>query len=119
MGGVEWALGWAGTPETTQEYIVALSPEEVARLAGLARIELTPEELEHLAPQLDVILESVASVAGLAADDIPPTSHAMPLTNVFRPDEVRPGLGVEQALAEAPASEDDRFRVPRILDQED
>ncbi|MGA4668530.1 Asp-tRNA(Asn)/Glu-tRNA(Gln) amidotransferase subunit GatC [Propionibacteriaceae bacterium Y1923] len=98
---------------------MALSPEDVARLAALARIELTDEEQVALAPQLDVILESVASVAALAGDDIAPQSHALPLTNVFRPDEVRPGLAAEAALAAAPASEDERFRVPRILDQED
>lgn len=98
---------------------MALSPQDVARLAALARIEMTDDELVALAPQLDVILESVASVAGLAGDDIEPQSHALPLTNVFRPDEVRASLGAAKALAAAPASEDDRFRVPRILDQED
>ncbi len=67
-----------------------LSPDDVAELARLARIELTPDELAHLAPQLDVILESVAHVSDVAADDIPPSSHALPLTNVFRPDVVRP-----------------------------
>ncbi len=94
---------------------MALSPEEVAELARLARIELTREELEHLAPQLDVILESVAHVADVAADDIPPTSHALPLTNVFREDVVVPSLPLEDVLAGAPASDLDRFRVPRIL----
>ncbi|MCW2805703.1 MAG: aspartyl-tRNA(Asn)/glutamyl-tRNA(Gln) amidotransferase subunit [Propionibacteriaceae bacterium] len=94
---------------------MALSPEDVADLARLARIALTREELEHLAPQLDVILESVAHVADVAADDIPPTSHALPLTNVFRDDVVVPSLPREEALAGAPAAELDRFRVPRIL----
>jgi aspartyl-tRNA(Asn)/glutamyl-tRNA(Gln) amidotransferase subunit C len=94
---------------------VALSPEDVADLARLARIALTREELEHLAPQLDVILESVAHVADVAADDIPPTSHALPLTNVFRDDVVVPSLPRAEALAGAPAAELDRFRVPRIL----
>ena len=94
---------------------MALSPEDVADLARLARIELTRNELEHLAPQLDVILESVAHVADVAADDIPPTSHALPLTNVFRADIVVPSLPREQVLAGAPASELDRFLVPRIL----
>lgn len=97
---------------------MALSPEDVARLASLARIELTDEELAHLAPQLDVILESVTSVAEVASADVEPTSHAMPLTNVFRPDEVRPSFDAARALSGAPASEDDRFRVPRILDEE-
>jgi aspartyl-tRNA(Asn)/glutamyl-tRNA(Gln) amidotransferase subunit C len=94
---------------------VALSPEDVAGLARLARIELSRDELEHLAPQLDVILESVAHVADVAAEDIPPTSHALPLTNVFREDVVRPSLPVAEVLSQAPASEGYRFRVPRIL----
>ncbi len=94
---------------------MALSPDDVAALARLARIEMTDEELAHLAPQLDVILESVASVSDVATDDIPPTSHALPLTNVFREDVVRPSLPVAEVLAGAPAAEQDRFRVPRIL----
>ncbi len=94
---------------------MALSPDDVAALARLARIEMTADELVHLAPQLDVILESVASVSDVAGDDIPPTSHALPLTNVFREDVVRPSLPVAEVLAGAPASEQDRFRVPRIL----
>jgi len=96
----------------------AITREEVAHLAHLARIDLTDAELDHLAPQLAVILESVASVSKVAADDIPPTSHAVPLTNVFRPDEVQPGLTAEEALAGAPEAEEQRFRVPRILGEE-
>ncbi len=97
---------------------MALTTEDVAGLARLARIELTDDELTLLAPQLDVILESVAHVADVTADDIPPTSHALPLTNVFRPDVVRPSLPRADALAGAPAAEQDRFRVPRILEEE-
>ena len=97
---------------------MALTPADVADLAKLARIELTPAELEHLAPQLDVILESVARVSEVAADDIPPTSHALPMTNVFRSDTVAPSLSRETVLSQAPAAEDDRFRVPRILGEE-
>jgi aspartyl-tRNA(Asn)/glutamyl-tRNA(Gln) amidotransferase subunit C len=97
---------------------MSLTRAEVAHLARLARIELTDAELDHLAPQLEVILGSVARVAEVVADDIPPTSHAVPLTNVVRPDEVGPSLTPEQALAGAPAVEDQRFRVPRILDEE-
>jgi len=65
-----------------------------------------------------VILESVASIQGVADDDVPPTSHPVPLTNVFREDVVVPGLTAEQALAGAPASDDQRFSVPRILGDE-
>ncbi|WP_408609299.1 Asp-tRNA(Asn)/Glu-tRNA(Gln) amidotransferase subunit GatC [Auraticoccus cholistanensis] len=97
---------------------MALTPEDVAKLAALARIDLTGEELQHLAPQLEGILEAVASVQQVADADIPPTSHALPLTNVFRPDEVRPSLPREDVLAGAPAAEEDRFRVPRILGEE-
>src|SRR6478752_7807537 len=95
-----------------------ISRDEVAHLADLARIDLSDDELDHLAPQLSVILESVASISGVAGDDIPPTSHPLPLTNVFREDVVVPGLTAEEALSGAPAVEDQRFSVPRILDEE-
>ena len=97
---------------------MALTPEDVAALARLARIDLTDEELAQLAPQLDVILESVARVSDVAAEDIPPTSHALPLTNVFRADVTAPSLPLAEVLAGAPAAEQDRFRVPRILGED-
>ncbi|HEX6517164.1 MAG TPA: Asp-tRNA(Asn)/Glu-tRNA(Gln) amidotransferase subunit GatC [Nocardioidaceae bacterium] len=95
-----------------------ISREDVAHLADLARIDLSDAELDHLAPQLAVILESVSSIREVAAQDVPPTSHALPLTNVFREDVVRPGLTPEEALAGAPAVEQQRFAVPRILGEE-
>jgi aspartyl-tRNA(Asn)/glutamyl-tRNA(Gln) amidotransferase subunit C len=95
-----------------------ITREDVARLAALARIDLTDAELDHLAPQLAVILESVAAVSAVAADDIPPTSHALPMENVMRADEVRGSLAPEQALAGAPEQEQQRFKVPRILGEE-
>lgn len=97
---------------------MALTPDDVAGLGRLARIELSPQELEQLAPQLDRILEHVAEVSRVATDDVVPTSHPQPLTNVFRPDEVHPSLPRADVLAGAPASEQDRFRVPRILGEE-
>jgi aspartyl-tRNA(Asn)/glutamyl-tRNA(Gln) amidotransferase subunit C len=96
----------------------AITRGEAAHLARLARLALDDEELDHYAEQLDVILASVARVADVAADDIPPTSHPMPLVNVTRPDLVTPSLAQADALAAAPAVEDGRFRVPRILDEE-
>ncbi|MFW6774012.1 Asp-tRNA(Asn)/Glu-tRNA(Gln) amidotransferase subunit GatC [Nocardioides sp. CPCC 205120] len=96
----------------------ALTREDVAHLADLARIDLSDAELDHLAPQLSVILESVASIQGVAGDDVPPTSHPLPLTNVFREDVVTPGLSAAEALAGAPAVEQQRFSVPRILGDE-
>ena len=95
-----------------------ITRDEVAHLANLARIDLDDAELDHLAPQLSVILESVASISGVAGDDVPPTSHPLPLTNVFREDVVAPCLTPEQALSGAPEVEQQRFSVPRILGDE-
>jgi aspartyl-tRNA(Asn)/glutamyl-tRNA(Gln) amidotransferase subunit C len=96
----------------------AITRAEVEHLARLARLALPADELEHYAGQLDVILSSVASISDVAAADVPPTSHPLPLTNVFRADEVRPSLDRAEVLGQAPAAEDGRFRVPRILDEE-
>ncbi len=92
-----------------------ISREHVAHLAHLARIDLSDAELDHLAPQLAVILESIAEISTVAADDIPPSSHALPLENVFRADENRPCLTAEEALSGAPEVDQQRFSVPRIL----
>lgn len=91
-----------------------LSREEVAHLARLARLAVTDEELDLFAGQLGVILDSVSRISEVAAADIPPTSHAVPLTNVTRPDELGPTLDPDEVLACAPSAEDNRFRVPRI-----
>ena len=96
----------------------ALSRDEVAHLASLARIDLRPDELDRLASQLGVILDAVATVQKVAGDDVPATSHPMPLTNVARPDDPRPCLPVEDVLAAAPEVEEQRFRVPRILEED-
>jgi aspartyl-tRNA(Asn)/glutamyl-tRNA(Gln) amidotransferase subunit C len=96
----------------------AISRDEVAHLANLARIEMHPEELDRLAGELEVILGAVVQVREVAGDDVPATSHPMPLINVTRPDEPRPCLTAEQALAAAPAAQDQRFRVPRILEED-
>ena len=95
-----------------------ISTEQVAHLAHLARIDLDADELASLTRDLDQIVEAVARVREVAGPDVPATSHPIALTNVFRPDEVRPSLTVEQALADAPAREGDRFRVAPILDEE-
>jgi len=95
-----------------------ISRDEVAHLARLARLAVTDEELDRFAGQLEVILQSVARVGEVAADDVPPTSHSVPLTNVFRDDVVVPGLSNDEALAGAPDAAESRFRVPRILGEE-
>jgi aspartyl-tRNA(Asn)/glutamyl-tRNA(Gln) amidotransferase subunit C len=97
----------------------AITRAEVAHLARLARLDLAEDELDHYAEQLDVILTSVARVSEVAADDIPPTSHPVPLLNVTRADIARSGLTRDEALAAAPAVEDERFRVPRILEEQE
>ena len=96
----------------------AITREEVAHLARLARLALADEELDHFAAQLDQIVGAVARVSEVASADVPPSSHALPLTNVYRDDAARPGLTPQEALSGAPAVEDDRFRVPRILGEE-
>src|SRR5690349_23008877 len=98
--------------------MAAISRAEVAHLARLSRLAVTDEELDMFAGQLDVILQSVARVGEVAADDIPPTSHSVPLSNVLRDDVVQPSLTPAEVLAGAPDAADGRFRVPRILDEE-
>ena len=95
-----------------------ITRDEVAHLARLSRLALSDEELDHLAPQLGQIIEAVAQVQEVAADGIPPTSHATGLTNVFRDDVPVPCLGADAALDQAPAVELQRFKVPRILGEE-
>jgi len=95
-----------------------ISRDDVAHLANLARIELSDSELDRLGAELPAILEHVKVVQQVAGDDVPAMSHPVPVTNVFRPDEVTPGLTPEQALAAAPASEEQRFLVPKILGEE-
>ncbi len=96
----------------------SLSREQVAHVAMLARIHLTDDELDTLAGQLDQIVGFVATVGEIGVDDVPPMSHPLPLTNVTRPDVVRPSLTSQDALAMAPESQAERFAVPRILDEE-
>lgn len=94
------------------------STDEVARVAALARIDLTADELERLAGELEVIVQAVATVSRAVGDDTPATSHPIPLTNVFREDEPETPLPVADVLAGAPASEDGRFLVPQILGED-
>ncbi len=95
-----------------------MSSEEVARLASLARIELTDDEIARFAGEFDAILDAVASVSEVASDDVPATSHPIPMTNVFRKDEVTETLTQEEALSGAPEAADGRFVVPQILGEE-
>lgn len=91
---------------------------DVAHLAGLARIQLSDQELDAMAAELPAILDHVAAVQEAVGDDVVPMSHPVPVDNVFRPDEVRPSLTAEQALSGAPESEEQRFLVPKILGED-
>ena len=92
--------------------------EDVAHLANLARINIPADELGHYAKQLDAILSAVAEVSSLDTANVVAMSHPVPMTNVFLEDIPGISLTAEQALSGAPAVEDERFRVPRILDEE-
>ena len=98
--------------------MTSLSRDDVAELAGLARIEMSYEELVALSNEFTVILDAVARVQEVAGADVPATSHPLPLRNVFRPDVVIPSLSPADALSGAPAQEEQRFRVPQILGEE-
>jgi aspartyl-tRNA(Asn)/glutamyl-tRNA(Gln) amidotransferase subunit C len=97
---------------------MSITRDEVAHLARLSRIALSDAELDHLAPQLDQIITAVAQVQEVAAEGIPPTSHATGLINVYRDDVPIRCLGAAAALDQAPEVEQQRFKVPRILGEE-
>src|ERR1700742_4595672 len=92
-----------------------ITRDEVAHLARLSRIALTDAELDHLAPQLGQIITAVPQVQEVTAEGSPPTSHATGPTTVCRDDELTPCLTPEEAVSQAPATEQQRGRVPRIL----
>jgi aspartyl-tRNA(Asn)/glutamyl-tRNA(Gln) amidotransferase subunit C len=92
---------------------------DIDHVARLARLRLSAEEKERLRIQLGLILEHAERVQEVAAEDVPPTSYAVPRSNVFRPDEPVSCLGHEEAMAGAPEREDDRFKVPRVVELED
>jgi aspartyl-tRNA(Asn)/glutamyl-tRNA(Gln) amidotransferase subunit C len=93
----------------------SLSRDDVAKLAGLARIEMTEEELVSLASQFGMILDAVARVQEVDLTGVKATSHPQLLENIARPDVVLPSLSPVDALSGAPAQEEARFRVPQIL----
>ena len=92
-----------------------LTRDDAAYVARLARIDLSPEELDLYAGQLAGVLDHAAEIAALDTEGVVPTTHPLPLRNVTRPDEVRPCLDRAEVLAQAPAVEDGRFKVPSIL----
>lgn len=97
---------------------VSLSSDEVRHVARLARLALDDAQVEALRDQLSGILDYAAKVGEVATEDVPPTGHPSHLANVLRSDDPRPSLSPEEALSTAPAAEDGRFRVPRIVGEE-
>ncbi|MEX5271392.1 Asp-tRNA(Asn)/Glu-tRNA(Gln) amidotransferase subunit GatC [Kocuria sabuli] len=95
----------------------AITREQVAHLAKLAHIEMTEEELRSMATELDLVVDSVASVSEAAGPDVPATSHPIPLHNVFRDDVVGDTLTAEESLRNAPDAAEGKFKVPAILDE--
>lgn len=93
-----------------------LSPEQVEHVALLARLELTADEKSQLQHDLNVILEHFQRLLELETEGVPPTSHAIPMQNVFREDAVRPSLPPESFLREAPEERDGCFVVPRVVE---
>jgi aspartyl-tRNA(Asn)/glutamyl-tRNA(Gln) amidotransferase subunit C len=90
---------------------------DISRVARLARITLSAEELAEYEAQLPAIIEHAARVQALPTEGVEPTSHPLPIVNVFRPDEAGESLDREEVLSQAPERQDDLFVVPRILDE--
>lgn len=93
-----------------------ITEAEVEHVARLARLELTPEEKTMFTGQMDAILAYVEKLNELDTADVIPTAHAVPMENAFREDVVRPSLGVDNALANAPARAEGFFRVPKVIE---
>jgi aspartyl-tRNA(Asn)/glutamyl-tRNA(Gln) amidotransferase subunit C len=89
-----------------------INREQVLHVARLARLELSDEEVTKISGELSNILEHIEKIGELDLDSVPPTSHTVDVTNALRPDEPRPCLTREVALAQAPDVADDGFRVP-------
>lgn len=96
-----------------------MTPESIRHLAELARIALSDDEIARLTGELSAIVDAVEAVQKVASDDVPPTSHPIPLGNVFRPDEIGDTLSTEAALRGAPDHDGSRFRVTAILGDEE
>jgi aspartyl-tRNA(Asn)/glutamyl-tRNA(Gln) amidotransferase subunit C len=93
-----------------------ISREDVEHVARLARLALTPDELERMRTQLNAILVHIDALKAVDTDDVEPTSHAVPVVNVMRDDEPRPPFPLEDMLRNAPDRAGQFFRVPRIIE---
>ncbi len=96
---------------------MAIDKEQVAHVARLARLSFDEAELDRFTEQLSQIIEYADRVSSVATEDVPPTAHPLPVKNVFRPDEIGECLPQDKALSTAPERDQDRFKVPRILEE--
>ncbi len=94
---------------------MAVGPSDVEYMARLARVALTPEEVQHLTPQLQQILDYVDQLKELDVADVPPTSHVLPVHTVHRPDRVQPSLPTDAVLSNAPDQAEQHVRVPTVI----
>jgi len=106
----------AGHEKMAEGGFVSLTREEVERIAQLARVGVTEEDVTRFQAQLSVILDSFAALASLDTTGVPPTAHTLPLANIERADESRPSYQPEAILANAPLRQDDFIRVRRVLE---
>jgi len=95
---------------------MSMTREQAAHVARLARLDLKAEELDRLAADMDAILSYVDKLNELDVTGIEPTAHAVPMDNAFREDRVRPSIGTDKALANAPAADESCFLVPKVIE---
>ena len=105
-------------PDPDAASATELTPDQVRHIARLALLDLTDAEVERFATQLGDVLHTADAMSELDLDDVPPTHHPLGLVNVVRPDEIRPSLDRDEVLAQAPAVEDHRFKVPPALGED-
>lgn len=93
-----------------------LTKQDIESVAYLSRLELSEEEKDKLTGQINRLLDNFGELAKLDTDDVEPTSHTIPVFNVFRKDEVRPSVSVEDVISNAPQAADNCFVVPRVVE---
>ncbi len=94
---------------------MAVTKKDVEKIAELARLKFTDEDLENFTPQMNEILSYMDKLNELDTENVKPLSHPVEQTNVFREDELKPSISTEDALKNAPAKDDHHFRVPKVI----
>lgn len=105
----------ARRPAYDHQMAPRISRDDVVHVARLARLDLDESEIVRFTEQLGAVLEHADDIEALDTGGVPPTAHPLPLANVLRNDEVRPGVERDEVLAQAPDTAEGRFRVPPVL----